>query len=214
MMAVIPTTASRWNMTYTTELLRIYGNQGRVVAKAYPDGSRCSYCCGLTFEVFVRAMKLRNMSKGLARDDFNGMDFYDLFNLLQIWYIEGKGDSPRLGIVKYGLGRAIENWEEAKAGDFCDFSRNNRTGHSVIFVEWKRDEAGKIIGMKYFSSNSSGVGYGTEYFFPFRGKVTSQVGASCSRGRNRGIQAVQPAGYSATAGICAITELISGAGIA
>ena len=145
--------------------------QGRVVAKAYPDGSRCSYCCGLTFEVFVRAMKLRNMSKGLARDDFNGMDFYDLFNLLQIWYIEGKGDSPRLGIVKYGLGRPIDDWEEAKAGDFCDFSRNNSTGHSVIFVEWKRDEAGKITGMKYFSSNSAGVGYGTEYFSDSGGKL-------------------------------------------
>lgn len=31
--------------------------RGMVVAKAYPDGSRCSYCCGFTFEVFVRAMK-------------------------------------------------------------------------------------------------------------------------------------------------------------
>jgi len=37
--------------------------QGMVVAKAYPDGSRCS-CCGYTFfEVFVRAMKLRNVRK-------------------------------------------------------------------------------------------------------------------------------------------------------
>lgn len=55
--------------------------QGMVVAKAYPDGSRCSYCCGLTFEIFVRAMKLRNVQKGLDSDDFNGMTFHDLFNL-------------------------------------------------------------------------------------------------------------------------------------
>ncbi|HWI57347.1 MAG TPA: hypothetical protein VNZ22_08975, partial [Bacillota bacterium] len=66
--------------------------KGMVVAKAYPDGSRCSYCCGFTFEAFVRAMKLRNIQKGLDADDFNGMTFNDLFNMLQLWYIEGKGD--------------------------------------------------------------------------------------------------------------------------
>jgi hypothetical protein len=39
--------------------------RGMVVAKAYPDGSRVSYCCGFTFEVFVRAMQLRNIQNGL-----------------------------------------------------------------------------------------------------------------------------------------------------
>lgn len=145
--------------------------QGRVVAKAYPDGSRCSYCCGLTFEIFCRAMELRNRAKGRVPDAFNGMCFDDLFNLLQLWYIEGKGDSPQRGIVAYGLGRAIENWEDARAGDFCDFSRNNKTGHSVIFLEWTRDQAGKITGMKYFSSNSGGVGPQTEYFVDAGGKL-------------------------------------------
>ena len=52
-------------------------------------------------------MKLRNVQEGLDTDDFNGMTFDDLFNLLQLWYIEGKGDSPQLGIVSYGLGKAI-----------------------------------------------------------------------------------------------------------
>jgi len=138
--------------------------QGRVVAKAYPDGSRCSYCCGLTFEIFCRAMKLRNRAKGLQPDAFNGMCFDDLFNLLQLWYVEGKGDSPQRGIVAYGLGHKIDNWEDARAGDFCDYSRNNKTGHSVIFIDWTRDDAGKITGLKYFSSNSGGVGPQTEYF--------------------------------------------------
>jgi hypothetical protein len=145
--------------------------KGRVVAKAHPDSSRCSYCCGMTFEVFVRAMKERNIQKGIDPDDFNGMSFYDLFNLLQLWYIEGKGDSPRKGIVAYGLGERIDDWEEAKAGDFMDLSRNNRSGHSVIFINWMRDDDGKITGLKYFSSNSSGVGYGTEYFSDSGGKV-------------------------------------------
>lgn len=141
--------------------------QGRVVAKAYPDGSRCSYCCGLTFEVFVRAMKLRNVQKGLDPDNFNGMTFHDLFNLLQLWYIEGKGDSPQLGIVSYGLGHAITNLEDARPGDFADYSSAPAGGHSVIFIDWLRDVDGQIVGMKYFSSNLSGthgVGYGEGRF--------------------------------------------------
>ena len=145
--------------------------KGRVVAKGHPNWTRCSYCCGLTFEVFCRAMQYRNLQKGLDPDDFNGMSFSDLFNLLQLWYIEGAGDSPQLGITAYGLGQKIENLEDARPGDFLDFSRNNKSGHSVIFIEWTRDAAGKITGFKYFSSNSAGVGYLTEHFEDCGGKV-------------------------------------------
>ena len=145
--------------------------KGRVVAKAHPNGTRCSYCCGLTFEILIRAMLFRNIQKGLDPDDFNGMTFNDLFNLLQFWYIEGDKDSPQKGIEYYGLGKKITNWEEAKAGDFCDISRNNKTGHSVIFIDWVRDPDKKIIGMKYFSSNLRGVGFLTEFFSDSGGKV-------------------------------------------
>lgn len=145
--------------------------KGRVVAKAHPNWTRCSYCCGLTFEVFCRAMQYRNIQKGLDPDDFNGMSFSDLFNLLQLWYIEGPGDSPQFGITAYGLGKKIEKLENARPGDFLDFSRNNKTGHSVIFMDWVRDAAGTITGFKYFSSNSKGVGYATEHFVEAGGKV-------------------------------------------
>ncbi|MEY2428362.1 MAG: hypothetical protein QOJ40_1247 [Verrucomicrobiota bacterium] len=141
--------------------------KGMVVAKAYPDGSRCSYCCGYTFEVFVRAMKLRNIQKGLDPDDFNGMTFTDLFNMLQLWYIEGKGDSEQRGITSYGLGRAITDLEQVKPGDFLSYSTTPPGGHSVVFIEWLRDEQKKIMGFKYFSSNLSGthgVGYGSGRF--------------------------------------------------
>jgi len=141
--------------------------KGMVVAKAYPDGSRCSYCCGFTFELFVRAMKLRNIQKGLDADDFNGMTFNDLFNALQLWYIEGKGDSEQRAIAAYGLGRAVTNFEDVKPGDFVSYSTTPAGGHSVIFIEWLRDENQKITGFKYFSSNLSGthgVGYGSGHF--------------------------------------------------
>jgi hypothetical protein len=141
--------------------------KGMVVAKAYPDGSRCSYCCGFTFEVFVRAMKLRNIQKGLEPDDFNGMSFNDLFNMLQIWYIEGKGDCEQRAITAYGLGRAITNFEDALPGDFLSYSTTPAGGHSVIFISWLRDDQNKIVGLKYFSSNLSGthgVGFGSGKF--------------------------------------------------
>jgi len=141
--------------------------KGMVVAKAYPDGSRCSYCCGFTFEVFVRAMKLRNIQKGLDPEDFNSMTFNDLFNLLQLWYIEGPGDSEQRGITAYGLGRAITDLEQVRPGDFLSYSTTPAGGHSVIFIEWTRDAQNKIVGFKYFSSNLSGthgVGYGSGKF--------------------------------------------------
>lgn len=141
--------------------------KGMVVAKAYPDGSRCSYCCGYTFEVFVRAMKLRNVQKGLEPDDFNGMTFNDLFNLLQLWYIEGPGDSEQRGITSYGLGRAMTDFEQVRPGDFLSYSTTPAGGHSVVFIDWLRDDEQKIIGLKYFSSNLSGthgVGYGSGKF--------------------------------------------------
>jgi hypothetical protein len=137
--------------------------RGMVVAKAYPDGSRCSYCCGFTFEVFVRAMKLRNIQSGLEPDDFNGMTFNDLFNALQLWYIEGQGDSEARAITCYGLGTTITNLEDARPGDFVSYSTTPSGGHSVIFLGWLREDAidtNKITGFKYFSSNLSGNGLG------------------------------------------------------
>jgi len=143
--------------------------RGMVVAKAYPDGSRCSYCCGFTFEVFVRAMKLRNIQNGLDPDDFNGMTFNDLFNALQLWYIEGKGDSEQRAIVSYGLGTAVTNFDDARPGDFLSYSTTPAGGHSVIFMGWLHDDANdtnKITGLRYFSSNlsSDGIGFGQAHF--------------------------------------------------
>jgi len=145
--------------------------KGQVVAKAHPNKTRCSNCCGLTFEIFFRAMQMRNIQKGISPDDFNGMSFDDLFNAMLIWFIVGEQDSPQKAIECYGLGKKIADWEDARAGDFCDISRSGNSGHSVIFIGWVYDPAGKIEGMEYFSSNSSGVGFQTEFFSDSDGKV-------------------------------------------
>jgi hypothetical protein len=112
-------------------------------------------------------MKLRNIQKGLDPDNFNGMTFNDLFNALQLWYIEGKGDSEQRAITSYGLGKAITDLERVRPGDFLSYSTTPPGGHSVVFIDWLRDETNKIVGMKYFSSNLSGtkgVGYGSGKF--------------------------------------------------
>ena len=112
-------------------------------------------------------MKLRNVQQGLDPDDFNGMTFNDLFNMLQLWYIEGTGDSEERGITAYGLGHAVTDLEKVQPGDFLSYSTTPAGGHSVIFIGWNRDEQNKIVGFKYFSSNLSGthgVGYGSGRF--------------------------------------------------
>lgn len=168
--------------------------RGMVVAKAYPDGSRVSYCCGFTFEVFVRAMKLRNIQAGLDPDDFNGMTFHDLFNALQLWYIEGKGDSEQRAIVSYGLGTAITNFDDAKPGDFLSYSTTPPGGHSVIFMGWLRDDHNKIIGLKYFSSNLStdGIGYGQAHFSDWNENGHGVLRHSVIIGRVGAIKDYQP----------------------
>src|SRR5262249_51286645 len=103
----------------------------------------------------------------LDPDSFNNMTFGDLFNMLQIWYIEGKGDCERRAIASYGLGKAITDFEDARPGDFLSYDSAPKGGHSVIFIDWIRDDQHKIIGMKYFSSNLSGthgVGFGKGKF--------------------------------------------------
>jgi len=91
------------------------------------------------------------------------MTFNDLFNALQLWYIEGEGDCEARAITSYGLGTTITNFADARPGDFLSYSTTPAGGHAVIFLGWLRDDAhdpNKITGFKYFSSNLSGNGLG------------------------------------------------------
>ena len=45
-----------------------------------------------------------------------------------------------------------------------DISRSNGTGHTVIFQNWIRSDSGQITGVRYWSSQDSGIGINTEYF--------------------------------------------------
>jgi hypothetical protein len=144
--------------------------QGSLIAKANPDGSKSSHCVGLTYEVFFKAMKERNKEAGISSDNFNNMTIDNMKDFLLTWYV-AQGNSKLEGnqlagaIVKFGLGIQITSLENAKAGDFIDFSRT-KSGHTAVFINWLRDEKYNIVGLKYWSTQDStnGIGYREEYF--------------------------------------------------
>jgi uncharacterized protein YgiM (DUF1202 family) len=140
---------------------------GKLLAKAHPSGNRASHCVGITFEVFFKAMQARNQKLGLAADDFNGMTFDELFDFLLTWYVANgnkRVSNIEVAVEKYGLGKRVARFEEARSGDFMDLSRSNGTGHTVVFQNWVRNNSGHITGVRYWSSQSSGIGFNTEYF--------------------------------------------------
>lgn len=154
--------------TYNGVTSNIY-YQGHLLLKAHPSGNRASHCVGITFEVFVKAMRARNKAAGLEQDDFNGMSLAAMSDFMLRWYVAGPKDTHNLAVAieKYGLGRRITSFSSAKTGDFIDFSRSNGTGHAAVLIDWiKRD--GEIIGLRYWSSQEStgGISYAEEYFQP------------------------------------------------
>jgi hypothetical protein len=144
--------------------------QGSLIAKANPDGSKSSHCVGLTYEIFFKAMQERNKEAGISSDNFNNMAIDNMQDFLLTWYAaqgtpKSEGNQLAGAIVKYGLGTRITSLEDAKAGDFIDFSRT-KSGHTAVFINWLKDDKGKIAGFKYWSTqdSTSGIGYKEEYF--------------------------------------------------
>ncbi len=142
--------------------------QGEVILKAHQSGKKYSHCTGISFEVFFKAMQKRNKDYGIDINDFNGMTKEELKDFMLIWYVAmgPKSESNlALAIEKYGLGERITNLEEVAPGDFIDLSRENNTGHAVVFIDWIR-EGDKIIGIRHWSSQQStnGISHKEEYF--------------------------------------------------
>ncbi len=141
---------------------------GKLLLKADPNGNRASYCTGITFEVFFKAMQNRNRDLGIDINNFNGMNKEELYDFALTWYVaKGPKDISNMALAmeKYGVGKRIHNMEELRSGDFIDFSRENDTGHSAVFINWIRAKD-TIIGFKYWSSQGStnGISYKEEYF--------------------------------------------------
>lgn len=142
--------------------------KGDLILKSHPSGNKYSHCTGISFEVFFKAMQSRNKDNGIDINEFNGMTKDELVDFMLTWYVaKGPKSESNLAVAieKYGLGNRITNLEEVAPGDFIDLSRENNTGHAVIFIDWIR-EGNRIIGLKYWSSQGStkGISYKDEYF--------------------------------------------------
>lgn len=142
--------------------------QGHLLLRADPSGSQASHCVGITFEVFFRAMQARNLASGLATDDFNGMNWDQLYDFMLDWYAaKGPKSESNVGVAlaRYGIGQRVIEPGAAAPGDFVDFLRASGSGHTAVFLRWVQ-AGGRIVGVEYWSSQNStqGVGVHTEYF--------------------------------------------------
>jgi hypothetical protein len=144
----------------------IYLN-GQLVMKGEPE--RRTFCCGFTMEVFLKAYQEYLDETGdksaVPEDQWGKFKTY--------WFVrEVNGPGPSDALEEFGLGRQITQ-EEVLPGDFVQIWRRwdpekkkNGSGHSVIFLEWVKDDAGTITGLKYLSTQpgTKGIGEVTEYF--------------------------------------------------
>lgn len=129
---------------------------GEKIADGDPEGR--AYCCGLTFEVFVRSWEAWCLKRKL---EFRIGDLAakDVLALRADWYCAGgERRGPVAALVPRGIGVEVGKVEDARPGDLVQLWRANGTGHSVVFLG---REGG---GIRYWSTQKStnGVGYQVE----------------------------------------------------
>ena len=127
----------------------------------WPGEGSC-FCTGHTLEIFLDAVHRWYAHHGLdpatpfgdlMPDEVQGGDFY------QQW--QGYGISPEASAAaafeRAGLGHAIgpDRWDTARTGDFVNLSRDDATGHAVIFHSWLRED-GRFVGLRYYGCNGKG----------------------------------------------------------
>ena len=162
----------KWVDTYDGVTRDLFYKSERI-ARANPDGSKSCYCCGLTYEVFFRAVEQLNADLRTG-EDLNNLTPGDMRYLKYLWFVQSTwGDGPGVGMEFYGLGDKITDWDEVRPGDFVQLWRTSGSGHSVIFIDWVRDINGEPMGIYYWSTQGStnGINFNTEYFSGKGGSV-------------------------------------------
>ncbi len=131
--------------------------QGDLLGKGDAKG-RC-HCSGLTLEVFLRAWE--RWSRAVGSDGrILALDMEGLRGFQRSWFgTSGDRATLHTALTKAGAGVRIRDWEKARSGDFVQLWRHSGSGHSCIFRGWVR-ENGKIVGLRYWSTQSSTKGIG------------------------------------------------------
>ena len=141
---------------------------GKRVMKGEPQ--KRTYCCGLTLEVFLVSYEKWLEKHGGENASLISPDDWQRFQ--KLWFVENtNGPGPSAALEEFRLGRTIEP-DMALPGDFVQIWRTPKegktipTGHSVIFLNWVRDKADKIEGMRYWSTQpgTNGISERIEYF--------------------------------------------------
>jgi hypothetical protein len=116
--------------------------------------AKTSFCTGATYTVAMKVFEKHNVFDKMsdAQKKNFALQHNDNFGFWGAWNnnYEGAGDANRL--IKFG--ERITSLESACAGDFVNFNRKNKSGHSVVYLG---QEDGKIY---YWSSNKSTKGFG------------------------------------------------------
>ena len=135
-----------------------------------------TYCCGLTLEVFCRVLaNADDLSDRITTDTAT--------TLRKLWFCrQVNSPGPEDAMTSFGLGTKITSFDQAMPGDFVQIWRANRSGHSVIFVDWALDLSGRRVGIHYWSTQiaTHGIGFSTE-LFASGGKGVSEQLTSIAR---------------------------------
>lgn len=141
------------------------------------EAEKRTFCCGLTLEVFVKAYDAWLAANPDVKNSPVTPENWQEFQ--RLWFVENSnGPGPSAALERFNIGRQIEA-AEALPGDFVQIwrTKNDRgrmSGHSVVFLDWIRNDAGKIVGMRYWSTQPSteGINENVEYFGPLGGMST------------------------------------------
>jgi len=137
--------------------------QGVKVLSGEPQ--KRTFCCGLTLEVFLNAWN-KYLEQNPEAAKATKLTPQEWAKFQRLWFVEKlNGPGPSVALEQYGLGRTV-SMEEALPGDFVQLWRHSGSGHSVIFLDWVRDDQGKITGLRYWSTQTStkGINETVEYF--------------------------------------------------
>jgi len=152
--------------------------QGKRVMTGEPE--RRTYCCGLTLEVYLRSYESWLKDHGGEQAAAFGADDWPTFQ--KLWFVEKlNGPGPSAALERFQLGREIPP-TEAMPGDFVQIWRTKNTkgktsGHSVIFLDWVKNEEGEVTGFRYWSTQpgTKGISERIEYYGPFGGMSTENT---------------------------------------
>jgi hypothetical protein len=126
------------------------------------EGTGTCFCTGHTLEIFLDAVRRWRAASGVdEKETFGGLTMKSLHggSFYQFWQGYGisneASSADALESADIGYNIYPDSWETALPGDFVNLSREDGTGHAIIFHSWLR-ERDRIVGLRYYGCNRRG----------------------------------------------------------